>query len=792
VVAAASTAAATPAPTEEISIDPATPRVTSTPRLAGTPPAGGGTITVDETPVAVGTQPAINPPSTLEDLLKQYPDLKPFIDKLPPNLSEADLSELYKKVVQIYKDKGASGVATFLKDSGILDKLGIPLSYIDLITAFGDKGDLKAVEKLARSRGLINKKDEIIGYLVLDAKDSLQPVTNECKNLGVSVYRFDENLEEVEIGVPLSILSQYQTPGALLGYLIKIAKIPHVVGFRPPTPLTNSGPVNLQQFNTKGAATIGADKWHAAGITGKGVKVGILDSGFGSILKYAGKQLPAANKMKSNIPLDELDGSEEVHGTAVAMVIHGVAPDAELFIAHVDFSSGDSWVSAIEFLIDNKVQIINLSAGTSVGPRDGTFGMAVAVDAIVEETGILWVNAAGNEGSSHSMFQYNDNGKGVHAFSDKIAALPFVPLAPVTTVVMNWNGNWAGKEKDEYDFAIVDKDGNEVVVAAEAKKGKKGDLPFQAATFESNPKEMYFMVVHKEKGEDDKIMDIFIPNAVFPDWAQVPDHSIGVPADAKSAFAVGATGLTKDVLEKYSSQGPTNDDRVKPDITAPTGEGLPVYPKGGFTGTSGAAPLAAGAAALVWQKFPDMKYDEVKAFLRGNVKDLGDKGEDNQFGAGRIALPVPDDVDPENPSNPDSTPVPDDKGPVATINNVDTQFNVKVKGQKGIAIAISFEIDNFKGKKGLAAVLFFNKDGSPVTPGDNKYKIGPTIGTAAFFTPKSDKAAYDDAVLFIPNSAFSKLGSGTKELYYIVAILDSENLEKPLAESDKVPVKFKK
>jgi hypothetical protein len=217
-----------------------------------------------------------------------------------------------------------------------------------------------------------------------------------------------------------------------------------------------------------------------------------------------------------------------------------------------------------------------------------------------------------------------------------------------------------------------------------------------------------------------------------------------------------------------------------------------VYPKGGFTGTSGDAPLAAGAAALVWQKFPDMKYDEVKAFLRGNVKDLGDKGEDNQFGAGRIALPVPDDVDPENPSNPDSTPVPDDKGPVATINNVDTQFNVKVKGQKGIAIAISFEIDNFKGKKGLAAVLFFNKDGSPVTPGDNKYKIGPTIGTAAFFTPKSDKAAYDDAVLFIPNSAFSKLGSGTKELYYIVAILDSENLEKPLAESDKVPVKFKK
>jgi hypothetical protein len=157
------------------------------------------------------------------------------------------------------------------------------------------------------------------------------------------------------------------------------------VGFRPPTPQTSSGPVNLQQVNTKGAATIGADKWHAAGITGKGVKVGILDGGFGGIQKYAGKQLPAANKMKSNVPLDELDSQEEVHGTACAMVVHGAAPDAELFIAQFDFNSRESLISAVEFLVNNKVQIINYSVGSPVGPRDGTFGMAVAVDAIVEE-----------------------------------------------------------------------------------------------------------------------------------------------------------------------------------------------------------------------------------------------------------------------------------------------------------------------------------------------------------------------------------------------------------------------
>ena len=46
------------------------------------------------------------------------------------------------------------------------------------------------------------------------------------------------SVEEVEIGVPLSILSQLQTPGALLSYLNKVAHVPHVVSWRPPSPTT--------------------------------------------------------------------------------------------------------------------------------------------------------------------------------------------------------------------------------------------------------------------------------------------------------------------------------------------------------------------------------------------------------------------------------------------------------------------------------------------------------------------------------------------------------------------------
>ena len=58
--------------------------------------------------------------------------------------------------------------------------------------------------------------------------------------------------------------------------------------------------------------------------------------------------------------------------------------------------------------------------------------------------------------------------------------------------------------------------------AAEAKNGKKNDFPYQVVTFDATPKEVYYLVVHRAKGKEDKVMDIFIPDAIFPDWATCP------------------------------------------------------------------------------------------------------------------------------------------------------------------------------------------------------------------------------------------------------------------------------
>jgi thermitase len=55
-----------------------------------------------------------------------------------------------------------------------------------------------------------------------------------------------------------------------------------------------------------------------------------------------------------------------------------------------------------------------------------------------------------------------------------------------------------------------------------------------------------------------------------------------------------------------------------------------------FGGTSGACPIAAGAAALILSIEPDLTGDEVRHFLCRSAKDLGGPGRDDYYGWGRV------------------------------------------------------------------------------------------------------------------------------------------------------------
>jgi subtilisin family serine protease len=118
----------------------------------------------------------------------------------------------------------------------------------------------------------------------------------------------------------------------------------------------------------------------------------------------------------------------------------------------------------------------------------------------------------------------------------------------------------------------------------------------------------------------------------------VAEASLGTPADARGAFTVGAVHWSDDSLEPYSSQGPTSDGRIKPDLVGPSAVKNASYAPSIFDGTSAATPHVAGAAALILQAFPDFTPTDLVNLLQSRAIKLGQPELNNQFGAGRLNL----------------------------------------------------------------------------------------------------------------------------------------------------------
>jgi subtilisin family serine protease len=115
-------------------------------------------------------------------------------------------------------------------------------------------------------------------------------------------------------------------------------------------------------------------------------------------------------------------------------------------------------------------------------------------------------------------------------------------------------------------------------------------------------------------------------------------NPVDYPAGCSGAFAVGATD-TRDRKAGFSEYGPQID------ITAP-GVGILTTvrdDKGrhGYAfeaGTSVAAPIVTGGAALLLSLHPSWTPDQVRARLVATARDLGKRGRDDYFGAGIVDL----------------------------------------------------------------------------------------------------------------------------------------------------------
>ncbi|MCF7900845.1 S8 family serine peptidase [Candidatus Woesearchaeota archaeon] len=127
-----------------------------------------------------------------------------------------------------------------------------------------------------------------------------------------------------------------------------------------------------------------------------------------------------------------------------------------------------------------------------------------------------------------------------------------------------------------------------------------------------------------------------------------PSYStVGCPGCADNALTVAASD-DNDALAYFSSRGPTQGFTLKPDISAP-GVNICAAQSSNepwndrlcidedhvsISGTSMATPHVSGVVALLLQKYPDLKPDEVKAILMQNSEKI--KGNLLEVGSGRV------------------------------------------------------------------------------------------------------------------------------------------------------------
>jgi hypothetical protein len=414
-------------------------------------------------------------------------------------------------------------------------------------------------------------------------------------------------------------------------HLRALADIPGISFIRRPRLFTALGP-----RTTEGVLPTGALLLQSAGWRGQNVKIAIIDLGFAGLSRALDSKV-----IKREVIVDTQDYTGEglevgtAHGTGVAEIVHAMAPQAWLYLKKVADEIDLS--NAVDDAIAQGVQIINYSVGVAnANFGDGTGIVAAIVDR-ARAHGILWVNAAGNHAQSHWMGPFSDRNfnNWLEFAPGREELLIKVDFPGSIQLYLTWD-DWPRTAQD-FDLFLYDAQGRLVASSQNYQTG-----------FEEPTEQIEYVAwapgVYRARVLARRVFRTNIRLKIFnlsqqPIEPNVPAGSILTPADARGALAVGAISVRswKDgPQEPFSSQGPTSDGRIKPDIAGP--DGVSSFTLTYFSGTSASAPHVAGAAALLLSQHPEWTADQLESALESQAVDLGEPGKDNIYGAGRLDL----------------------------------------------------------------------------------------------------------------------------------------------------------
>lgn len=476
----------------------------------------------------------------------------------------------------------------------------------------------------------------------------------------------------------------------------KLANLPNVKAVYPNLEY-NTIPVDngyvFKPLMDESAPHIGANKLWDIGVTGQGIKVGVIDTG----VDYNHPSLKDAYKGGWDFvdndanPMETLpdptkpkraDGKEyhTTHGTHVSGTIvgrgdpsnpngktgwvKGVAPGADLYVYRVlgPYGSGstENIIAAIDRAVTEKLDVINLSLG-------GNFNNAYTADSVAVNNavraGVTVVLAAGNDGPNPGTV---GTPGGAHLPISVGASTPpmITPVfkaqgiqqllyaqlaefaAEITTAGTSFEAVYANFGKTE-DYKNINVAGKLALIS-------RGELSFQEkAKNATNAGAAALIIYNNEPSE--------LKATLGEEGHYIPTFTISQASGLaiKKNIEQGINTITfdtieeKDLMADFSSRGPIYPNyTAKPDITAPgvaIRSSVPAW-DGNYAnayqdsqGTSMAAPHIAGAAALLLEKYHHkIATNDLKSLMMNNAVTIEDRNHKpylvTEQGAGRVDL----------------------------------------------------------------------------------------------------------------------------------------------------------
>ncbi|WP_299530379.1 S8 family serine peptidase [uncultured Streptomyces sp.] len=455
-----------------------------------------------------------------------------------------------------------------------------------------------------------------------------------------------------------------------------------------------------QATGSVGPQTEGADdgvaRLYAEGITGKGVKVGIIDTG----IDYRHPDLENVYEGGYDFVDDDADPMETTyedwkesgqaetsqgstyyteHGTHVAGIIagqgaeskaraaHGVAPGASVHAYRVlgPYGSGrtSNIIAAMDQALDDGMNVVNMSLGAAI--NDPLSPQSIAADHLVL-AGVTTVIAAGNSGP-----------KAGTVATPAAAALPLTvgahsePLTLPAYTLTAGSATAQGRLLAQPYGDALDKlaDGSLAVVDAgtgtaagytgkdvtgKAVLIRRGGIPLDEKVRRANDKGAAAVLLVNDNATEGHIPHYIgeNPNYVPAFSLTAADGAALTAAGAEVSFApAGTFRLGDGTLAEFSSRGPVyGSAAIKPEVTAPGVSVLSsvpadivdpagddyTYAYARLSGTSMAAPYVAGTAALMLQHDRGLSPDAIKTALMNTATAL--PGDVSVFEAGAGAI----------------------------------------------------------------------------------------------------------------------------------------------------------